>query len=493
MIEPAPYIEDCGRLVSHAANLKFPAILVSCPGAGSCFNRYSVLAANPIGILRAQDAESDITFQSFHPGIPSGSFIDFSHAIRFPLSYFLPPGFANIPWPGTNLPFYGGWIGGLAYEFGKRFERMPLHPLENEMPALWFGLYYAAYIADHERKEGWYVLRELLGVSSEHLSHRLQFLRNCVENAANEEVATHHLHGARSLPSNDWTASWTPSLDANDYRSAANSILTYLQRGDIYQANLTVRYRRKFEGEPFDLFRSLLKTNPAPLSAFIQGGNFTLLSSSPELFLNLRNDGCMETRPIKGTIKRDSVENSPLDIDRAETLLKSPKNRAEHLMIVDLERNDLGRVCQPGSVHVDPLIALESVKGLHHLVSSVKGKLKHGLSAADAIAALFPGGSITGAPKIRAMEIIRELEPVPRGFYTGAIGWITPEGDARMNLAIRTMTLKDDQLDLQTGGGIVIDSDPDMEAEERSLKGAAMARAVEEITNGELRITNYEL
>ncbi|MBI3735381.1 anthranilate synthase component I family protein [Candidatus Sumerlaeota bacterium] len=282
-----------------------------------------------------------------------------------------------------------------------------------------------------------------------------------------------HRDGASSeAPIEDWRSDWTPSLDPSQYKGAVERILEYIRAGDVYQANLTIRYRREFHAAPHLLFSQLLRTNPAPFSTFIQADDWAVAGSSPELLLDLRRDGSLQTRPIKGTISRS--EN-----DGAKRLLASAKDRAEHLMIVDLERNDLGKVCEFGSVYVDPMMRIESYAGLHHMVSSVRGRIRAGLSPADALAALFPGGSVTGAPKIRAMEIIHELEPVPRGIYTGAIGWITPEGESRMSLAIRTMTCHDGIVDLHVGGGIVADSDPEKEAEECALKGRAMARAAE--------------
>lgn len=265
------------------------------------------------------------------------------------------------------------------------------------------------------------------------------------------------------------------SLRRVDHARAVEVLLDRIRRGDLYQGNLTVRLDTDFAGDGVELFERLLRDNPAPESAFLEAEGLTAVSSSPERLL--RADGRhVATRPIKGTAPREP--DPALDRERAEALLRSPKDRAELLMITDLLRNDLGKVCEYGSVRVPRLRELESYPHVHHLVSTVTGRLRPGLDALDALAALFPCGSITGAPKRAAMEILRELEPVPRGLYTGTVGWIGFDRSAQFNVAIRTGHLRDGVFSFGAGGGIVADSDPDAEWEELRWKARAMCRAL---------------
>ena len=261
------------------------------------------------------------------------------------------------------------------------------------------------------------------------------------------------------------------------YEAAVDRALAYIQAGDIYQVNISQRFQAPCAEDPFDVYLRLRAQSPAPFAAFLRYPDFAILSSSPERFLNYEPRSRMvETRPIKGTRPRAAAP----DRDRAlaRSLLVSEKDRAENVMIVDLERNDLGRVAQVGSVKVAALCGLETYATVHHLTSVVQARLREDRDIVDLLRATFPGGSITGAPKIRAMEIIDELEPVARGVYTGAIGYIRFTGEMDLNIAIRTMVLKDGVASFWVGGGIVADSDPGLEYEETLHKGAAMARAL---------------
>lgn len=267
--------------------------------------------------------------------------------------------------------------------------------------------------------------------------------------------------------------SWSVARAA--YESAVRRAQQYIAAGDCYQVNLSQRYSAPCAGDPYALYRRLREISPAPYSAYLDCGDFQVLSSSPELFLRIR-DRAVETRPIKGTRPRGRTPEE--DAAHAAQLLSSVKDRAELLMIVDLERNDLGRVCEYGSVQVPDLYRLESYANVHHLVATVRARLRPEVSPLECLRACFPGGSITGAPKIRAMEIIEELEPVRRGVYTGAIGWVDGRGNAEWNIAIRTMTVKGGRVYFHAGGGIVADSDPAAEYEETLAKAAGMLEAL---------------
>ncbi len=260
-----------------------------------------------------------------------------------------------------------------------------------------------------------------------------------------------------------------------DYLVALRRVKEYIAAGDIYQANLSQRLSAPLVSPPFELYRRLTRENPAPFAAYFETPEAAVICCSPERFLQVRGEE-VETRPIKGTRPRGATPEE--DARLAEELLASEKDRAENVMIVDLERNDLGRVCEFGSVHVPELFALESYATVHHLVSTVRGRLRRGETSLDCLRACFPGGSITGAPKVRSMEIIEELEPTRRGIYTGAIGYICFSGDMDVNIVIRTVVVKEGVAYFQVGGGIVADSDPEAEYQETIDKGQALARAL---------------
>ena len=256
---------------------------------------------------------------------------------------------------------------------------------------------------------------------------------------------------------------------------AVEKVRELIRAGEVYQVNLSQRFAGPCGGSAFDLFLRLAETSPAPYAAYLDFGDEQIVSSSPERFLLLQGRAA-NTRPIKGTrpIGRDETETEANERE----LAASEKDRSELLMIVDLERNDLGRVCEPGSVVVENLFALERYATVIHQTASVSGRLEEGLGWIDGVRAMFPGGSITGAPKIRSMQVIADLEAGFRGIYTGAIGYVNTAGDADFNIAIRTLRVADGEVTFQVGGGIVWDSDPESEYEETLVKARAMVRAL---------------
>jgi para-aminobenzoate synthetase component I len=268
-----------------------------------------------------------------------------------------------------------------------------------------------------------------------------------------------------------------PLLSHAGYVVAARRILDYLAAGDAYQVNLTQPFTAPLGAPAWAVFVALARHHPVPHRVYLDLGDARLLVNSPELFLRRRDDR-LETRPIKGT--RPRGDGRAADAALAAELSADAKERAEHVMIVDLERNDLGRVCRPGSITVDPFCRVESHPSVHHLVSRVAGRLRPGVGLAEILRATFPGGSITGAPKTRAMEIIAELETWPRGAYTGAVGLFHPGGDLELALAIRTAVVARGALRWDAGGGIVTDSEPERELAEAWLKTAALRRALGE-------------
>jgi para-aminobenzoate synthetase len=278
--------------------------------------------------------------------------------------------------------------------------------------------------------------------------------------------------------SGDMPQEFTLDQDHREYVGNIQSALEKIRSGESYQVCLTNRIRCDFEGEPFDLYRILRRRNPAPFSAFLNGADFSVLSSSPERFLKISPSGLIEARPMKGTIRRSADPYE--DVRLASALASSEKNRAENLMIVDLLRNDLGRVSKVGSVRVPALMAIESYATVHQMVSSVQAELSEKHDRIDCIKAAFPGGSMTGAPKIRTMEIIDSLESSARGIYSGALGYLSFNGAVDLSIAIRTIVVSPGKLSMGVGGGIVALSEHEEEFQEALLKGRALMDAVRE-------------
>ena len=260
------------------------------------------------------------------------------------------------------------------------------------------------------------------------------------------------------------------------FTNGVRRILDYLAAGDVFQANLSRAWTARFDHDldPAALFVQLRRNNPAPFAGLFATGTGTVVSASPERLVSVQGD-LVETRPIAGTRPRLPGDD---EAGRIRELVGHPKERAEHVMLIDLERNDLGRVCRPGTVEVDELMSVESYAHVHHIVSNVRGRLRAGVTPGEVIRAVFPGGTITGCPKVRCMQIIAELEGVGRGIYTGAMGWLAPNGDMDLNILIRSAEVEGDTVRFRTGAGIVADSDPQRELEETRAKARGMLRAL---------------
>jgi para-aminobenzoate synthetase component 1 len=360
----------------------------------------------------------------------------------------------------AGLEQAGGWRAGwLSYDLGREIEELPsLAVDEDGLAPLALGSYGSLLEFDHVR-------RHVRVVGDGDASHLMRALRR----ASHVEVPKHQP-----------LRRWTSSLSRPAYEAAARRAIDYVRAGDVFQVNLAQRLSTSWSGDPFALYARVRETSPAPFMALLRLGGAEVISASPERFLR-RRGSVIETRPIKGTRPRgDTVRE---DAALAAELRASAKDRAENVMIVDLARNDLGRVARFGSVRVRRLCGLERHPGLHHLVSVVDARLRPGVTTADIVRASFPPGSITGAPKIRAMEIIEELEPVRRGIYCGGIGWISPDGDLDMSVTIRTFVACGGRLSLHVGGAVVADSDPALEWQETMHKGARLLMAA----GGELR------
>lgn len=358
-----------------------------------------------------------------------------------------------------DVPWVGGWAGFLSYDLCHQFEKLPRPRINDQnYPDILLG-YYVHVIAFDHRREKAYFMSHGPGV--------------CAHQTILDEILA--IHPPLSAP--DFSMPVLADIPEQAYEKLVQRVIDYIYAGDIFQANLTRRFQAKLPSEihPFDLYRRLRTQNSAPFAGYINQNGMIIASASPERFLKLSN-GHVETRPIKGTRRRSSDPQED-HIIQAE-LANSDKDRAENIMIVDLLRNDLSRVCKPGSVTTPELLSLETYATVHHLVSSVEGELEDGVTALDLIQATFPGGSITGAPKIRAMEIIAELEPNHRGPYCGSMGFINLNGDMDFNILIRTYVIQDNHITFQTGGGIVADSDPHLEYLETEVKAAAMKKCL---------------
>lgn len=357
------------------------------------------------------------------------------------------------------LPFAGGAIGYFAYDLGRRIERLPnIAAVDLDLPDLAIGIYDWAVVVDHREQRSY-----LVGQGrDERTFDEWGRIRELVEQPTPEAHAAFLVRSP--LHSN---------LDRCEYGRAFRRIKRYIHDGDCYQVNFAQRFSARVEGDLWFAYRRLQALNPAPFSAYLNLPDVVVLSSSPERFLCVR-DGRVETRPIKGT--RPRAPDPLRDWELARELRESPKDRAENLMIVDLLRNDLGKCCAIGSVQVPALFEVECFATVHHLVSTVTGRLEEGRHALDLLRGCFPGGSITGAPKLRAMQIIEDLEPHRRGVYCGAIGYIGFDGAMDTNIAIRTLVLHGGWLHAWAGGGIVYDSEEEQEYQETLDKAEAMLR-----------------
>ncbi|MDR5710423.1 MAG: aminodeoxychorismate synthase component I [Armatimonadota bacterium] len=367
--------------------------------------------------------------------------------------------------------FAGGGIGYLSYDLGRRVERLPTLARDDlGLPELWIAWYDAAVVLDHRRQEATVVGRVLPGRERAVADH-VRFLLRALEAAAERPEQNSALLPERPALRSTFTR--------QAYEAAVRRAIAYIRAGDIFQVNLSQRFCAPWLLDPWLLYRRLRRINPAPFAAFLEGGRWAVASASPERFLRVDPlTRRVETRPIKGTRPRGKIPEE--DARYAHNLLASEKDLAELVMIVDLERNDLGRVCEYGTVGVPELRRLEAYPTVWHTVAVVEGKLRPGIGPRQLLRATFPGGSITGAPKVRAMEIIEELEPVRRGVYTGAIGWLGWDGALDLNIAIRTFVVKSGVAYFHTGGGIVADSDPAAEYEETLAKALGLVRALGE-------------
>lgn len=363
----------------------------------------------------------------------------------------------------SDLPFTGGFIGYFGYDLCHQIEKLPINTIDDiDLPDCWMGLYDGAYVYDHKTNLAYIAdsgIRE--GTRERILSHMA-----LIENMEAPEII---------LPKATRQPIFQSNFKKEDYIAALSRLKAYIRTGDIYQANMTQRFTTEMIQRPEELYMKLRAVNPAPFAAYMPLEKGAIISSSPERLLKIDKNK-IETRPIKGTRPRGKTPEE--DQRLKEELIASEKDRSELLMIVDLERNDLSKVSKTGTVKVPELMVCETYPTVFHLVSTVTSEMKDGLDPIDVVKGAFPGGSITGAPKIRAMEVIDELEPTQRSVYTGSIGYIGFNGQTDLNIAIRTIICHHDQASFQAGGGIVWDSDEESEYQETLDKAKAMMNAL---------------
>ena len=378
--------------------------------------------------------------------------------------------------PHAPFPFSGGAVGFLSYDLKDEIEALPQSTVDDLTLPLWrFAWYDGIVIYDHFEDKYWMAACGINenGACDDDLAHaRIESLEQILYEFVPEQYGKSEAFMTVVNQPDSTFASIRSSVSHAQYLSDLQHVIDYIYAGDIYQANLTQRFSMPWEGDTWDLYSQLHQQNPAPFAAFLPYSDFQILSSSPERFIRIQADGDIETRPIKGT--RPRGKSLKEDQSLALELQNSSKDRAELTMIIDLERNDLGRISEFGTVKVTDLITLEKYPTVWHLASTVTGKLRRGLAPSDIIQAVFPGGSITGAPKIRAMEIIEELELYKRGLYTGSIGYMGFDGAWDFNIVIRTILLKDGKAYVHVGGGIVADSIPEDEYNETLDKAKAL-------------------
>jgi len=457
LLNELPYPDDSALIFASLADRPWACFLDSGHPL-STGGRYDILAADPYLTLTTQGARTEVRSANGVSLSPRDPFTLLREALGPPL----PPGRC----PGA-LPFYGGAIGWLGYDLARRIERLPVKALDREgIPEMAIGLYDWAVIIDHAERRAWLASAERDPRTRRRWPGLLERLSKPRRHRPGSSGAPFQIDGpARS------------NMDPARYRRAFEQIQRYIADGDCYQVNLAQRFAAGARGDPWPIYLALRASNPAPYSAYLATPYAHVLSSSPERFLKVRGRA-VETRPIKGTRPRGSTP--ALDSQLALELAASAKDRAENLMIVDLLRNDLGRVCRTGSIRVPELFTVEPYATVHHMVSTVTGELADGKDAVSLLRACFPGGSITGAPKIRAMEIIEALEPHRRGVYCGAIGYLGFDGSMDTNIAIRTLVHGNGTIRFWAGGGIVHDSDAEQEYQETFDKAAALLRLLDD-------------
>jgi para-aminobenzoate synthetase component 1 len=479
LVPPPEPVRCCEQLDGLAYRL-----FLDSATTGTRLGRFSFLSADPVTVVRSKGARTECL--DLAAGTRSRRQGDALSVLRALLAPHIAEPVIELP------PFQGGAAGYLAYDWGHQLERLP-YPRHDDLGLsdVLLGIYDWVLAWDHVAHRAWLVSTGIPETSAAARNRRKvrraafvrERLRSCTPPDAPRVRARRRT--ARHPPAPSYPVAESRQAARLDLRSsfthrgyldAVTRVREYILAGDIFQANLSQRFDAPLRETAWAFYRRLRTRNAAPFAAFLDLPDAVVLSASPERFLSVDVEGRVETRPIKGT--RPRGHGPEHDAALGQALVESDKDRAENLMIVDLMRNDLSRVCATGTVRVPELFALERYATVHHLVSTVVGRLAPGMDALDLLRAAFPGGSITGAPKLRAMEIIAELEPSQRGVYCGAIGYWSVTGALDTNIAIRTTVVRDDHLYFNAGGGIVADSDPEQEYLETLDKARGIIDAI---------------
>jgi para-aminobenzoate synthetase component 1 len=484
LVVDLPAIPDAAHCCELLEGLPYRLLLDSA-ARGTRLGRYSFLMADPFAVVRAKGTRTEYVAVASNTVRMVGA--DVLTEVRTLLGPHATKPVAGLP------PFQGGVAGYLAYDWGRTLERLPASRYDDlALPDVVLGVYDWVIAWDHDESRAWLISTGLPETSDEGRARRAAMRAAEVQARIEPTVETARLPGpVPGLPGGRGQAPgapsylvrggwWDPRLEVRSafthegYLDAVRRVREYILAGDIFQANLSQRFEAPLDEAPWELYLRMRQRNAAPFAAYFDIPEAVVLSASPERFLRVDVEGRVETRPIKGTRPRGIGPEHDGALGRA--LTESAKDRAENLMIVDLMRNDLSRVCSPGTVRVPELFALERYATVHHLVSTVVGHLAPGNDALDLLRASFPGGSITGAPKVRAMEIIAELEPSQRSVYCGSIGYWSVTGALDTNIAIRTAIAPRDRpcIYFNAGGGIVADSDPELEYRETLDKARGM-------------------
>lgn len=362
----------------------------------------------------------------------------------------------------TSFPYIAGAMGYFSYDLARIIEKLPVSALDDvKIPDCYFYFYDNAIIFDNLKGNTFITALGIL----KNPKNSIKELKEKI--LKGNQVKYKEVEGS--------STKFISNFEKNKYKKTVEKVRNYIREGDIYITNLTQRFKCKVTKKPYEIYRDLRHINPAPFAAFMNVEDFSIISSSPERFLKIENN-IVQTRPIKGT--RPRGKNKEEDIRNRQELADSGKDHSELLMIVDLERNDLSKVCRPNSVKVKNLFTIEEYSTVFHLVSTITGKLKQNNTSIDCLKACFPGGSITGAPKVRAMEIIEELEPTRRGIYTGSIGYLGFDGNIDLNIVIRTILIKNGMAYFGVGGGITWESDKTSEYDETLDKALALMKVL---------------
>jgi len=444
-IEPISFQDSTEKLFERIRHLPRPVLLDSSFDSNGT-QRFDIMSAAPATTLTTKENRTLVC-------TTSGSQELFENPFHILAQQLQQLGEADAG--DVELPFHGGALGYLSYDLGRQLEKLPqLADDDIAIPTVDLGIYLWAIIRDHQLNKNYFIAHP-------NCDSQTRETMLALASAANKPEQVNQ------QPDFALTSAFISNMSRDEYKEKYHRIIDYIKAGDCYQVNLAQRFKASYQGDEWQAYQRLSQRTDAPFSAFMKTDDYALVSLSPERFIQVTN-GLVETKPIKGTRPRDA--NPEKDRQYAQLLKNSIKDRAENLMIVDLLRNDLSKACELGSVNVPKLFDIEGYSNVHHLVSTVQGKLAADKHALDLLEGSFPGGSITGAPKLRAMEIIEELEPHRRSAYCGSIAYIDCNGNMDSSILIRTLVCHDQHIYCWGGGGIVADSDADKEYLETLVK-----------------------